>query len=203
MLADQPLPDLFATRRALRPVLPLIHRGLEWGAQQALLYFEHADHPYEGGLHAAIMRAWARHFLQLRGFTLEDLPSNGICLHLDDYRIKILKAPEDSLPDTNHSRARLQFLQQELPLAGDEFRPRRWNLLILWNVDTKLHLVDLRVACTKPIDGNPDGYAIYWQFPIEHPAKTLVASPAIVEDDDEDLGYSLPNARVADAETTE
>jgi hypothetical protein len=204
MTADQPLPDLFITRRALRPILPKIHRALDSAAQQALLHFESVSYDFEGGLHAALVRAQARLVLKQLGFTLEDLPSNGICLHFEDFRIKILKAREDDLPETNQSKARLQFFKQEILLTAAEFRPRVWNLLILWDVDAKLNLANLRVACTKPIDGDPEGYETYWQFAIEHPAELLAADSATIEDDqDDDLGYSLLDRHVADDETLE
>jgi hypothetical protein len=196
------LPDLFTARQSLRPILPSVYRALESGAQDASIHFEHAVYEFEGGLHASIVRASCRHWLKQQEFELEDLPSNGICLHHGDFRIRILKAREDTLPETNQSKARLQFFKQEPLLIDAEFQPDRWNLLVLWNIDNKLRLTDLRVACTKPVDDDPEGYETYWEFPIENPVKTIAPTP-IAEDDDEDLGYSLPDRDAADESTVE
>lgn len=186
------VPDGDETLDRITPLPVVIRQAFEAGTQEAREYFAQRGEPVEPYLFANIARYRAvcylrEHTQALVEYAQEELNNNGIGLVFAGCYLRVWKArhwPGESkghVPAAGHSHARQAFLSQhiQLPLFAEEdsldeaLRTVDVNLVMLWDVDRKHRLAELRLVMPK--HGSIRSTTTFWDIPIPNPILTMGA----------------------------
>lgn len=186
------VPDGDETLNRITPLPIVIRQAFEAGTQEAREYFGQRREPIEPYLFANIARYRAVCYLRghsqaLVEYAQEELNNNGVGLIFSGCYLRVWKArhgvgeSKGHVPAAGHSHVRQAFLSQhiQLPLFAEEdslddaLRTVDLNLVMLWDVDKKHRLSELRLVMPK--NGNVHRTSTYWDIPIPNPILAMGA----------------------------
>jgi hypothetical protein len=182
MTMQTPIPNPDEELASIAPVVPVLYEGFEAATESACQYFENKDRSVDPSLFPHIVRYEVGEYLKDRtgvvvDLTQEELANNGLSIVVNDRHIRIWKGEDDRIPPPGGSKARIQFLNQQLALFDiqGELRAVDRNLVILWSVDNQHRLEALCLVCPKWAASNGLVVQNHWARTLEHPAQTPLA----------------------------
>lgn len=185
----------------LSPVTALVYRALEYGTEQARIFFEDGR-PVDPHLFSGLVRYHSREFLkgdehQEIGFKIHSVSNIGMKITYNRFLLRIWKATDDGLlPPPGLSVSRAAFYNQPLPLFDSNDEPLLvTRLAILWDVNSNLSLSEVTLVCpSESVEAWKPGQS-HWEIPVPHPAEATLPHESLTTppEDLEDLGLVALN----------
>ncbi|HEX8398804.1 MAG TPA: hypothetical protein VF644_15330 [Pyrinomonadaceae bacterium] len=122
------------------------------------------------------------------GYTVKDLPNDGIEISHKGYKIKLLKGRGGHPPPAGRSKQRRAFYQQSL--FGVEYElDLTKNLVLIWSVNNRGAFLGLELCCPKQSFDDYESPLLHWSMTVPHPAteQEPVEFDEYISDDSDDL----------------
>lgn len=206
-------PDPTEVMEALGGPLALIYEGMEASTLHAREYFDAEDREIDWTLAPCLVRSHLKHFLTQKGQRVEELEAerlanNGLLYRFNEYRIRILKTHDGTIPVPGRSKKRQDYFSQvptqysltgwSLAYRGEEREPEtNLNLVVLWDVNHEYDLGDLYLALPKSGKEPYGRVETHWTHVVPHPATGEAANTSAPDEHDEpeDLPLTVKETR--------
>lgn len=205
------LPDFATTYAEVSPIIPVLHRALEYGCGRGKEFFDNEKCARDPFLFPDLVRFFGKRFLQSEGvnaeerdFEMHNLANNGLSILFADYHIRVLKADNGSVPTPGVSKKKADFYNQQMSLLPDvtgTLKQTKLNIIALWDVDANGNLSGLWLACTRSGGQTKDSVELHWLESLPHPAEVAGAVVETIDTTVDDLPMTLKQEESGRAST--
>jgi hypothetical protein len=185
-------PDRQRELATIAPLLPILYEATEGATLKASQYFEVDDSTqalrrFSPNLYANLVRYHTGEFLHDKGHVLEDFEredmlNDGLCFVFQGRRYRMWKAEGELPPLPGLSQPKRDFFNQMVGQPRlfrlEEETVVELNLILLWIVDTKHRLKELRLVCPKYASADGLRVAYWWNLLLDHPATMEAPIPS-------------------------